>query len=150
VDSTTETERPLSNDQRKARQHALGIGLPLSVNAWNSIVSSSDAPRTATILADTDMTRTELVDRLSRRQTHLNHEDVAFAVKTLLDQMSDTLAHGGRIEIRGFGAFSLHRRRSRVSRNPLTGASVALPDRHVPHFKPGKELRERVNYLPLQ
>jgi integration host factor subunit beta len=60
--------------------------------------------------------------------------------------MSDTLAHGGRIEIRGFGSFSLHRRRSRVARNPKTGEPVALPDRQVPHFKPGKELRERVDF----
>jgi integration host factor subunit beta len=59
--------------------------------------------------------------------------------------MSDTLAHGERIEIRGFGAFSLRRHRSRVGRNPKTGAPVSLPDRHVPHFKPGKELRERVD-----
>jgi integration host factor subunit beta len=92
------------------------------------------------------MTRTELIERLTQAQPHLNHEDVAFAVKTILDQMSDTLAHGGRIEIRGFGSFSLHRRRSRVARNPKTGEPVALPDRQVPHFKPGKELRERVDF----
>jgi integration host factor subunit beta len=91
------------------------------------------------------MTRTELIDRLNHGQPHLNHEDVAFAVKTILDQMSDALACGERIEIRGFGSFSLHRRRSRVGRNPKTGTPVAIPDRQVPHFRPGKELRERVN-----
>jgi integration host factor subunit beta len=91
------------------------------------------------------MTRTELIDRLADGQPHLNQEDVELAVKTMLDQMSDTLAHGERIEIRGFGAFSLRRRASRVGRNPKTGAPVALPERHVPYFKPGKELRERVD-----
>jgi len=96
------------------------------------------------------MTRTELIERLTRRQLHLHCDDVEFAVKAILEQMSDTLAHGERIEIRGFGSFSLHRRRSRVGRNPRTGVGVALPDRYVPHFKPGKELRERVNLLPLK
>jgi nucleoid DNA-binding protein len=80
----------------------------------------ADALSAVKVVANVDMTRNELIDRLNQGQPHLSHEDVAFAVKTLLDQMSDTLAHGGRIEIRGFGAFSLHRRRSRVSRNPLT------------------------------
>jgi integration host factor subunit beta len=92
------------------------------------------------------MTRTELIDRLTEGQPHLNQEDVELAVKTMLDQMSDVLAQGARIEIRGFGAFSLRRRESRVGRNPRTGELVVLPERHVPHFKPGKELRERVDF----
>jgi integration host factor subunit beta len=91
------------------------------------------------------MTRTELIERLTRSQAHLDCDDVEFAVKAILEQMSDTLAHGGRVEIRGFGSFSLHRHRSRVARNPKTGEPVALPERHVPHFKAGKELRERVD-----
>jgi integration host factor subunit beta len=64
--------------------------------------------------------------------------------------VSNTLAQGGRVEIRGFGTFSLHRRQSRVSRNRITGAPVALPKRQVPHFKLGKELRERVNSRRLK
>jgi integration host factor subunit beta len=91
------------------------------------------------------MTRTELIERLAMAQPQLKREDVEFAVKTILGQMREALAHGERIEIRGFGAFSVRRRRSRIGRNPLTGDPVALPDRHVPHFKAGKELRERVN-----
>lgn len=91
------------------------------------------------------MTKSELIEALSSRQTHLKADDVDLAVKTLLDQMADALAAGERIEIRGFGSFSLHFRPPRVGRNPKTGESVALPGKHVPHFKPGKELRERVN-----
>jgi integration host factor subunit beta len=67
------------------------------------------------------------------------------AVKMILDHMSDALARGERIEIRGFGSFSLHYRAPRVGRNPKSGESVSLPGKYVPHFKPGKELRERVN-----
>jgi integration host factor subunit beta len=67
------------------------------------------------------------------------------AVKMILDHMSDALARGERIEIRGFGSFSLHYRAPRVGRNPKTGEPVSLPGKYVPHFKPGKELRERVN-----
>jgi len=91
------------------------------------------------------MTKSELIETLTQRQSHLKADDVDLAVKTLLDQMSDALANGERIEIRGFGSFSLHFRPPRVGRNPKTGDSVALPGKHVPHFKPGKELRERVN-----
>ena len=82
---------------------------------------------------------------MSRRQGHLKADDVDLAVKTLLEQMSGALSGGERIEIRGFGSFSLHFRPPRIGRNPKTGESVALPGKHVPHFKPGKELRERVN-----
>ena len=67
-------------------------------------------------------------------------------MKTLIELMSETLASGERIEIRGFGSFSLHYRAPRMGRNPKTGESVALPGKHVPHFKPGKALRERVDY----
>ena len=75
----------------------------------------------------------------------LTQHDTEFADKTVLDAMSDALARGDRIEIRGFGSFSLHYRPPRMGRNPKTGESVALPAKHVPHFKPGKELRERVS-----
>jgi integration host factor subunit beta len=91
------------------------------------------------------MTKSELIEALSRRQAHLKSDDVDLAVKTLLEQMSGALSGGERIEIRGFGSFSLHFRPPRIGRNPKTGDSVALPGKHVPHFKPGKELRERVN-----
>lgn len=96
------------------------------------------------------MTKSELIEILAARQVHLKSDDVDLAVKTLLEQMSASLANGDRIEIRGFGSFSLHYRPPRIGRNPKTGESVALPGKHVPHFKPGKELRERVNaVVPL-
>ena len=91
------------------------------------------------------MTKSELIEILAQRQAHLKADDVDLAVKTLLEMMSDALARGDRIEIRGFGSFSLHFRPARIGRNPKTGDSVALTGKHVPHFKPGKELRERVN-----
>ncbi len=91
------------------------------------------------------MTKSELIEVLARRQGHLKADDVDMAVKTLLEMMSDSLTEGERIEIRGFGSFSLHFRPPRLGRNPKTGDSVALPGKYVPHFKPGKELRDRVN-----
>jgi len=91
------------------------------------------------------MTKSELIELLARSQSHLKADDVDVSVKTLLELMSNALAEGERIEIRSFGSFSLHFRPPRIGRNPKTGESVALPGKHVPHFKPGKELRERVN-----
>lgn len=91
------------------------------------------------------MTKSELVQALSGRQAHLVPADVEMAVKSLVDQMADALADGQRIEVRGFGSFSLHFRPPRMGRNPKTGDVVALAGKYVPHFKPGKELRERVN-----
>ena len=91
------------------------------------------------------MTKSELIEILARRQSHLKAEDVDLAVKSLLEMMGGALASGERIEIRGFGSFSLHYRPPRLGRNPKTGHSVALPGKHVPHFKPGKELREKVS-----
>lgn len=91
------------------------------------------------------MTKSELIDRLAQQQTHLSHKDVELAVKLLLERISEALTEEQRIEIRGFGSFSLHRRPARVGRNPKTGAPVNIPAKYVPHFKPGKELRERVN-----
>ena len=95
--------------------------------------------------AETIMTKSELIESLSRQQKHLAHKDVELAVKGLLEQMSSALASGRRIEVRGFGSFSLHYRPGRVGRNPKTGTPVSLPAKYVPHFKPGKELRERVD-----
>jgi integration host factor subunit beta len=91
------------------------------------------------------MTKSELIEDLAREQGHLAYRDVELAVKCVLEHMSNSLASGERIEIRGFGSFSLHYRPPRIGRNPKTGDSVALSGKHVPHFKPGKELRDRVN-----
>ena len=91
------------------------------------------------------MTKSELIERIAQKQSQLVHRDVELAVKTILEHMAECLAGGGRIEIRGFGSFSLHFRSGRVGRNPKTGAPVSLPAKYVPHFKPGKKLRERVN-----
>ena len=90
------------------------------------------------------MTKSELIAQLAGKQPQLDYRDVELAVKELIDQLSTALSAGQRIEVRGFGSFSLHYRPPRVGRNPKTGDSVQVPDKHVPHFKPGKELRERV------
>ncbi len=91
------------------------------------------------------MTKSELISLLAAKHPQLDYRDVELAVKELLEQMSAALSSGDRIEVRGFGSFSLHYRPPRTGRNPKTGASVQVPDKFVPHFKPGKELRERVN-----
>ena len=91
------------------------------------------------------MTKSELIELIAQKQKHLPAKDVELAVKHLLEVMSDALADGERIEIRGFGSFSLHYRPPRLGRNPKTGEAVALSGKYVPHFKPGKDLRERVN-----
>jgi integration host factor subunit beta len=91
------------------------------------------------------VTKSELIEILAREQKRFDEEDVALAVNAILEHMSNALASGERIEIRGFGAFSLHFRPPRMSRNPKTGEPVAVPGRYAPYFKPGKELRERVN-----
>lgn len=93
------------------------------------------------------MTKSELIDRLAARvaQINIQHRDVELAVRLVLDEISHALARRERVEIRGFGSFSLHHRPARTGRNPKTGDAVRIPAKHVPHFKPGKELRERVN-----
>ncbi|MTI14048.1 integration host factor subunit beta [Sansalvadorimonas verongulae] len=91
------------------------------------------------------MTRSELIERMAERQGQLVVKDVELAVKVIIDELSGALASGNRVEIRGFGSFSLHFRAPRVGRNPKTGDAVDLSGKHVPHFKPGKELKERVN-----
>ena len=85
------------------------------------------------------MTKSELIDIIARKQRHLPTKDVELAVKHLLEVMSTNLADGERIEVRGFGSFSLHFRPPRLGRNPKTGEAVALAGKHVPHFKPGKD-----------
>jgi integration host factor subunit beta len=91
------------------------------------------------------MTKSELIEAIAAKQTQLSLKDVELAVKGVIEQMSDSLASGERIEIRGFGSFSLHYREPRQGRNPKTGDTVDLSGKYVPHFKPGKELRDRVN-----
>lgn len=90
------------------------------------------------------MTKSELIEALSLKQTHLTQQDVELAVKLVLDQISTALSCQERVEIRGFGSFALHQRPPRVGRNPKTGEAVTIPAKQVPHFKPGKELRDRV------
>lgn len=98
----------------------------------------------SSLLVDT-MTKSELIELIAANQQHLAYKDVELAVKALLEHMSEVLSSGERIEIRGFGSFSLHHRPPRIGRNPKTGDPVALPGKYVPHFKPGKQMRERVN-----
>ena len=91
------------------------------------------------------MTKSELIEKLGDKLSHLSARDVEQSIKEILELMAQSLSKGDRIEIRGFGSFSLHYRAPRVGRNPKTGDSVELSGKYVPHFKPGKELRERVN-----
>jgi integration host factor subunit beta len=91
------------------------------------------------------VTKSELIEAIAKRQPHLALKDVELAVKCIIERMNHTLSTGKRIEIRGFGSFSLHKRPQRMGRNPKTGESVALAAKFVPHFKPGKELRDRVD-----
>lgn len=93
------------------------------------------------------MTKSDLIERLASQYTHLSAKEVELAIKEILEQMAGSLQSGERIEIRGFGSFSLHYRAPRVGRNPKTGEKVELSGKYVPHFKPGKELRDRVNTL---
>ena len=96
-------------------------------------------------MGNSAITKSEMIDILAAEQPQLAYRDVELAVKGMLECMANALAEGKRIEVRGFGSFSLHYRASRVGRNPKTGDAVAVPEKHVPHFKPGKELRERVD-----
>ena len=91
------------------------------------------------------MTKSELIERITNNQSQLSAKDVELAVKALIEQMVRALSEGDRIEIRGFGSFSLHYRAARIGRNPKTGQAVGLSGKYVPHFKPGKQLRNRVN-----
>ena len=91
------------------------------------------------------MTKSEVIERMVMKQTHLPAKDIELTVKHILSLMSESLASGERIEIRGFGSFSLHYRPARIGRNPNTGDPVALSGKHVPHFKPGKDLKLQVN-----
>ena len=91
------------------------------------------------------MTKSELIANLAARFPQLVIKDAELSVKSILESMADKLALGERIEIRGFGSFSLNYRPPRLGRNPKTGTKVHVPEKYVPHFKAGKELRERVD-----
>jgi len=94
------------------------------------------------------MTKSELIARLAERFPQLVAKDADFAVKMILDALTSALVKGDRIEIRGFGSFALNYRPPRIGRNPKSGDKVQVPAKYVPHFKAGKELRERVDYRP--
>ena len=91
------------------------------------------------------MTKSELIEAIAERHNQLSQKDIDLSVKSILEQMVQSMEKGERIEIRGFGSFALHYRPPRNGRNPKTGEAVELPEKYVPHFKPGKELRDRVN-----
>jgi integration host factor subunit beta len=91
------------------------------------------------------MTRSDLVETLAQRFPQLGLRDSEFAIKAILDAMGQALVEGQRIEIRGFGSFSVNHRPPRIGRNPRSGLSVSIPEKRVPHFKPGKALRELVD-----
>lgn len=92
------------------------------------------------------MTKSELVEKLASHFPQLLNRDVELAVKTILDTMAEALSHGHRIEVRGFGSFALNHRPPRRGRNPKSGETVSVPGKRAPHFKAGKQLRERVDY----
>ena len=91
------------------------------------------------------MTKSDLIERLVAEQVHLPPRDIETSVNTVLEYMSNSLVAGDRIEIRGFGSIGLRYRAPRIGRNPKTGEAVSVPGKYVPHFKPGRLLRERVN-----
>ena len=91
------------------------------------------------------MTKSELIQRIAELNPHLAHRDVERIVTTVFEEISEALARGDRVELRGFGAFSVKQRDARVGRNPRTGAAVQVAEKHIPFFKTGKLLRERMN-----
>ncbi|AXO12923.1 MULTISPECIES: integration host factor subunit beta [Thalassospira] len=91
------------------------------------------------------MTKSELIARLAEMNPHLYQRDVERIVATIFDEITDALARGDRVELRGFGAFSVKQREARVGRNPRTGDAVPVGEKKVPYFKTGKQLRERLN-----
>jgi len=118
----------------------------MSITGASTLDEVKDSKRgVSRVDGERSMTKSELIELIAAKQSHLPAKDVELAVKQILEIMSDALAQGQRIEIRGFGSFSLHFRPPRQGRNPKTGETVALAGKYVPHFKPGKDLRERVN-----
>lgn len=95
------------------------------------------------------MTKSELILRLSKRYPHLYQRDIETLVATIFDDISAALVDGGRVELRGFGAFSIRRREARKARNPKNGKEVNIGERYAIYFRTGKELRERINKAPV-
>ena len=93
------------------------------------------------------MTKTELINQLSMEHDHLSYHDVELALKETLEGLTNALSSGERIEVRGFGSFTMHHRKAHIGRNPKTGSTVFVPDKHATHFKPSQELRQRVDNL---
>lgn len=93
------------------------------------------------------MVKSELIHKVAHKQQGLSMEDVEFGINRIFDYLIDAIANNKRVEIRGFGSFTLHCRPARIARNPKTGAKVDTPKRYFPHFKPGKELKERVDSI---
>ena len=91
------------------------------------------------------MTKSELIARLAEANPHLYQRDVERIVSTIFDEITNALANGDRVELRGFGAFSVKERSARTGRNPRTGESVSVPSKFIPYFKTGKQLREKLN-----
>ncbi len=91
------------------------------------------------------MTKSELIQRIAELNPHLYHRDVERIVSTIFDEVGEALSRGDRVELRGFGAFSVKRRDARIGRNPRTGSAVAVTEKYIPFFKTGKQLRERLN-----
>lgn len=91
------------------------------------------------------MTKSELIQHIAEMNPHLYHRDVERIITTIFDEISDALSRGDRVELRGFGAFSVKRREARIGRNPRTGATVHVAEKWIPFFKTGKQLRERLN-----
>jgi integration host factor subunit beta len=96
------------------------------------------------------MNRSDIVNTLAERFAPLHRHDAEAAVRVILDMMTDALARNHRVEVRNFGRFAIKRRPPRIGRNPRTGATVTVPAKRVPHFKPGKGLREAVDHTPSQ
>lgn len=91
------------------------------------------------------MIKSELINKIAEANPHLYHRDVEKLVSSIFDEITAALANGDRVELRGFGAFSVKKRAARVGRNPRTGEQVQVEEKHVPYFKTGKDLRERLN-----
>jgi integration host factor subunit beta len=117
---------------------ARGVALTLA-RAFGTVGRSNRGSRNA-------MTKSELVQRLAETNPHLYQRDVEIIVTTIFDAIADALAQGDRVELRGFGAFSVKRREARIGRNPRTGDSVQVTEKHIPFFKTGKQLRDRLNH----
>lgn len=117
------------------------------LSVWD-LCSYSLAHRVCTLAAkpkDAAMIRSELIQKIADENPHLYQRDVERIVNTIFDQITDAMAQGNRVELRGFGAFSVKKRDPRLGRNPRTGESVEVDEKHVPFFKTGKLLRDRLN-----